>query len=687
MDSNLGSDTSDPARASSRIYVGNLKKHILREDLEKLFIKYGTIQGISLHKGGFGFVQFREEEEAQAAVKGEGGIFFKGCLLQLKVCTAQESRRPLRAGSRERESRDYHQDHPDRRPAMSMGRDRSPIRRDFDEREFKRDERSPMGKPFDRSPPRRGDDGFPPDRRFGREESRYGRDGPPPPYGRDEFPRGGPPGGPPRDGPPRDGPPRDGPPRDSYGGRYGRDERYPGRDDRGYGRDELPPRPFPRDPRGEGNGRYPRDGYWGGRDDYSGHRGREEPPLGPPGYPRDEPPLRPTRIEPPPPPAFRPEAAALRKPNDCEIIVLRRQNRSYAEMVERRLKNLGMQVDLLFLKDEALLSRALEDLTQRGTLFAVVVTDQHELHGSVTVNILYGVPQEHRNMPLDDALKLVARQFREQMEAQEAAAGGADRLGPDRELQFLLKLLVDGKYLSIPELDRILKYVTDRRDKQLLLERGESAQQQPRTVGGAAAPAETTAERPKLVAPPEEEKPSQQELQQRILSMIGQPAPTSPTTVVQQPAPQQVAPAVEPSASTYINFDNPSVQRALDNLIHNGGNLLKTLSTANSTGASPALGNQPPANPPAGYGYGDGDSYSGNAPGINSGYGGHPQQQQYPQHSQQMAGQQSGPQQHPQRGPGAQGGGGGMRHPLLGTQVQRPMQPSNRPGPPGMARY
>lgn len=62
-------------------------------------------------------------------------------------------------------------------------------------------------------------------------------------------------------------------------------------------------------------------------------------------------------------------------------------------MVERRLKNLGMQVDLLFLKDEALLSRALEDLTLRGTLFAVVVTDQHELHGSVTVNILYGVPQ------------------------------------------------------------------------------------------------------------------------------------------------------------------------------------------------------------------------------------------------------------------------------------------------------
>lgn len=285
-------------------------------------------------------------------------------------------------------------------------------------------------------------------------------------------------------------------------------------------------------------------------------------------------------------------------------------------------------------------------------------------------------------MPLDDALKLMAREFREQIEAQEA--GTDDNVQPDRELQFLLKLLVDGKYLSIPELDRILKYVTDRRDKQLLLERVESAQQQPRTVGGASSAPTETAERPMLVAPLEQEKPSQQELQQRILSMIGQPAPTSPTAVVQQPLAQQGAPTVDSSASTYINFDNPSVQRALDNLIHNGSNLLKTLSTANSTGAFSALVMQQPGNPTPSYGYGDEDSYGGNAPEINSGYG-HPQQQQYSQHSQQAPAQQSAAQRLPQGGQGGQGGG--MRHPLLGTEVQRPMPPANRPGPAGMARY
>lgn len=43
---------------------------------------FPLLPGISLHKGGFGFVQFKEEGEAEAAVKGEGGVFFKGCLLR-----------------------------------------------------------------------------------------------------------------------------------------------------------------------------------------------------------------------------------------------------------------------------------------------------------------------------------------------------------------------------------------------------------------------------------------------------------------------------------------------------------------------------------------------------------------------------------------------------------------------------
>ncbi|KAK8782045.1 hypothetical protein V5799_016614, partial [Amblyomma americanum] len=195
----MSSDTSDPAKASSRIYVGNLKKHIEREDLQKLFSKYGEIQGISLHKGGFGFVQFKEEDEAQAAVKGEGGIFFKGCLLQLRVCSSQDVRRSYRGSSRERDRsstvkraekrvREF-SDH-DRRHEANMPRDRSPVHRDYDEREFKRDDRPPPSKAYDRSPPRRGDD-YSSDRRFGRDEGRYGRDAPP--YGGrgDDYLRGG----------------------------------------------------------------------------------------------------------------------------------------------------------------------------------------------------------------------------------------------------------------------------------------------------------------------------------------------------------------------------------------------------------------------------------------------------------------------------------------------------------------
>uniref|UniRef100_A0A2R5L602 Putative nuclear receptor coactivator 5 strongylocentrotus purpuratus n=3 Tax=Ornithodoros turicata TaxID=34597 RepID=A0A2R5L602_9ACAR len=647
MDSHVSNDTSDPAKATSRIYVGNLKKHILREDLEKLFTKYGSIQGISLHKGGFGFVQFKTEEEAEAAVKGEGGIFFKGCLLQLRVCSPQDPRHPGRSSSRERD-RDYSSH--DRRQDMDMGRDRSPIRRgdSYDDRgrDYKRDDRPPLGKPFDRSPPpRRGEESFH-DRRFGRDDMRGygGRDGPPPSFGRDDV--GRPPTGPPRD----------------FGRFSAREDRFGGPDGGRYGRDDPPPGRFGRDDVG---GRYGgRDDYWGGggRDDYprgnSDMRyGRDDPPGGP-GY--SDLPSRGGPLGPP----FRPEPPTeLRKPNDCEIIVLQRQNRNYAEMVERRLKNLGLQVDLLFLKDEALLSRALEDLTQQGTLFAAVVTEQHEVHGSVTINILYGVPQEHRNMPLDDALKLVSRNFREHMENRRA--GNQDE--PDRELQFLFKLLLDGKYLSVPELDRIIQYLTERRDKQLLQERGEPVPQR--------------VERPK----PEEEKPSQQELQQRILSMIGQPGPVSPlasqaSAIVQAQTPAAAAAAVaaavpallqppqqqanpEPTASTYINFDNPSVQKALDNLIHNGSSLLKTLSSANPQGGTShgqAETGTYQEGDPGFTGYGDG--FRGGARGINSGYSG--QQQVGMGNDSNRAG--------PNRGTP-------MRHPLLGTQVPRPL---GRPGPP-----
>lgn len=353
---------------------------------------------------------------------------------------------------------------------------------------------------------------------------------------------------------------------------------------------------------------------------------------------------------------YRPEGYP--KPNECEIIVVNKAQRPYAETVEARMKNLGIQVDILFLKDEALLVQTIDDIARRGSLYAMVISPQNEVHGSVTLNILYGTPQEHRNMPLDDALKLVARNFhdylrnqREVMDRDKAERGPyLGTLPADKEMQFLLRVLADGRSITLSEIESVIRYLQERRDKL------KSPQGDRGPPGGL----------PDVIDPvvgPLKDEPSsvqkQQDLQHRIMSLINQggPPPSSTGSVetsgiggmgMNPPSggPSQApveadAPGMGPnsggrnqpgmgsnppamggrdagmgsnqqgirpnqpgmgynppssSPSTYINFDNPSVQKALDNLMQSGGpNLLKNISMSGSNpGGDPTMagGNQ-----------------------------------------------------------------------------------------------
>lgn len=59
----------------------------------------------------------------------------------------------------------------------------------------------------------------------------------------------------------------------------------------------------------------------------------------------------------------------------------------------RKVRDLGMVVDLIFLNTEVSLSQALEDVSRGGSPFAIVITQQHQIHRSCTVNIMFGTPQ------------------------------------------------------------------------------------------------------------------------------------------------------------------------------------------------------------------------------------------------------------------------------------------------------
>ncbi|KAM3921331.1 nuclear receptor coactivator 5 isoform 2-T2 [Leptodactylus fuscus] len=366
---------------------------------------------------------------------------------------------------------------------------------------------------------------------------------------------------------------------------------------------------------------------------------------------------------------------------DCSVVVANKQSKEYAESVGRKVRDLGMLVDLIFLNTEVSLSQVLDDVTRGGTPFAIVITQQHQTHRSCTVNILFGTPQEHRNMPLADAMVLVARSFerykvekrdkdREDV-ARQAAKMSTDaflrertlaldegvRAPPPPGIMTLLNLLADNRYVTPEEIDKVILYLRDRKERMLSLTSDPLSTQLSRPLGASSGPSleassthtsnQTLQMTSQLTSgAPAAQTPNNSELQAKILSLFNSgtsasssvnanPSSSGATTApgqnygnmpsVQRAAAQIDVPSLGPSgqrsqpivnqhpnsmtqgdtvrnaasrpgpspqvqnmygqlrpqaasnvpnqrpgASAGINFDNPSVQKALDTLIQSG---------------------------------------------------------------------------------------------------------------------
>ncbi|KAJ8716012.1 hypothetical protein PYW08_013297 [Mythimna loreyi] len=224
-----------------------------------------------------------------------------------------------------------------------------------------------------------------------------------------------------------------------------------------------------------------------------------------------------------------PRALPVTERNDCEIIVVSKALTEYAEYIEGRLKRLGIVVDLLFPMEDVPIGKVLGNIASRGCLYAILVMPQNQENRSLTLTILHGLPQEHRNMPLEDALQLLSRNFQE-----------VQRGGPSgREAVYaLLGQLADGRTLTVMQYDKVIEYLQERREQQVKIELGE----------------------PLTTAPSSK---TQVELQKRILSILNEkkvaPVAPSPTPVV---AP---APPAPPAQSKLLN--DPTVRKALDTIL------------------------------------------------------------------------------------------------------------------------
>jgi radial spoke head protein 4A len=249
---------------------------------------------------------------------------------------------------------------------------------------------------------------------------------------------------------------------------------------------------------------------------------------------------------------------------------------------------------------------ALEEATQRRLLFAIVINEQNEVHRSITVNILHGLPQEHRNMPVDDAITLITRSFDKYVIDRRDRAdsfgppppplpGPPGPVGPELSflpagprVQYLLNLLADQRFLTIAELTVVIDYLVERRRmmEPPPREREPSINRErfdDRDVGypPEARRVDATEMRKSLDVDERERQsylPPQRSLdisESRRISESVAPVPT--------PVPAASATTTPSNASlaqminTSINFDNPTVRQALDNLIQSGPNLFRSL--------------------------------------------------------------------------------------------------------------
>ncbi|XP_044259145.1 nuclear receptor coactivator 5 [Tribolium madens] len=235
--------------------------------------------------------------------------------------------------------------------------------------------------------------------------------------------------------------------------------------------------------------------------------------------------------------------------NDCEIIVVSKPLTKYAEYIEQRLKGLGLIVDLLFPNEDVPIGRVLANISSRGCLYAILVMPQNEEHRSLTLNILHGNPQEHRNMPIEDALVLMTRNFDAYMRGDKTASEptpGAIKNVSDRHpttMQLLLNLLAENRQLTTAQYDRLVKYLQERREIQHQHEISEGVDQES-----------------------QESNSKQAELQSRIMNILNKASTET------QPPPQEPTPSNDVAPPL---LKDPSVQKALDSLL--GGEMFKNI--------------------------------------------------------------------------------------------------------------
>jgi cold-inducible RNA-binding protein len=90
-----------------KLYVGNLSYDTTESELRDAFASYGTVESVNVitdnatgRSKGFGFVEFRDDKEAQAAIAGLNGTDMRGRAINVNEARPKADRGGFGGGRR-----------------------------------------------------------------------------------------------------------------------------------------------------------------------------------------------------------------------------------------------------------------------------------------------------------------------------------------------------------------------------------------------------------------------------------------------------------------------------------------------------------------------------------------------------------------------------------------------------------
>lgn len=224
----------------------------------------------------------------------------------------------------------------------------------------------------------------------------------------------------------------------------------------------------------------------------------------------------------------------------------------------------------------------ISNIANRGALFAIIISPQHKEMRSVTVNILYGIPAEHRNMPYDEAIQMIYRNFEQLRQGESGDIIGDNDESPYASIpksntrhadsiQHLINLLADNRNLTVLQYDCILKYLQERRETQYKFELGDTSIDTKPTLiehdnskSTVTNDFQPTASTTHTEATPTPRIDPEEELQKRLMEILHKP--TIPNINVDTSVQEPSAKKSKNDEPTLLN--DPKVKNALDSLFN-----------------------------------------------------------------------------------------------------------------------